>query len=86
MRRTPRVGFGPRGALFFGIIPHLKEDFPVKDMMYALTHQCSLLKFVFAADNLKDVKVVLSMANINESTISPDLEGIASWVQNGYSS
>ena len=72
--------------MFFGIIRRLKEDLPVKDVMYALTHQCSLLKFVFAADNLKDVKVVLSMANINESTISPDLEGIASWVQKGYSS
>ena len=56
MRKRLALAPAGTGRCFFGIIRRLKEDLPVKDVMYALTHQCSLLKFVFAADNLKDVK------------------------------
>jgi len=55
-----------------------------KDMMYALSSQCSILKFIFSAPLRADVGAVLNMANVNAQTISPDLEGAAAFVTNEF--
>ena len=55
-----------------------------KDMTYALSSQCCILKFVFPSSLREEVRAVLNMANVNAQTISPDLEGVAALVKEEY--
>ena len=60
------------------------EDALDKDMAYALSSQCCILKFVFPSSLREEVRAVLNMANVNAQTISPDLEGVAALVKGEY--
>ena len=55
-----------------------------KDVFYALSSQCSILKFVFRGDLRHDMEVILGMANVNAQTIAPDLEGVAEYVRHEF--
>lgn len=60
------------------------EECVDKDMAFALSTQCNILKFVFPASLRKEVCAVLGMANVNAHTISPDLEGVADYVKKEF--